>query len=64
MSVSLTGRKVFACYGLQCEVFYQQMQRAVDKFIAHIVQQISSGKVPVQDLSNGISGGLPDGYDG
>ncbi|CAK8990852.1 Protein terminal ear1-like [Durusdinium trenchii] len=25
-------------------VFYQQMQRAVDKFIAHIVQQISSGK--------------------
>lgn len=26
------------------EVFYQQMQRAVDKFIAHIVQQISSGK--------------------
>ena len=50
---------------MPCSVrFYQQMQRAVDKFIAHIVQQISSGKVPVQDLSNGISGGLPDGYDG
>lgn len=31
----------------QSEAFYIQMQRAVDKFIAHIVQQISSGKVPI-----------------
>jgi len=32
-------------------VFYQQMQRAVDKFIAHIVQQISSGKVQRKNMS-------------
>lgn len=32
-------------------VYYQQMQRAVDKFIAHIVQQISSGKVQRKSMS-------------
>mmetsp|Transcript_49463 Transcript_49463/g.117701 ORF Transcript_49463/g.117701 Transcript_49463/m.117701 type:complete len:531 (-) Transcript_49463:200-1792(-) len=32
-------------------VFFQQMQRAVDKFIAHIVQQISSGKVQRKNMS-------------
>merc|ERR1719222_1862913 len=32
-------------------IFYQQMQRAVDKFIAHIVQQISSGKVQRRNMS-------------
>lgn len=32
-------------------VFYQQMQRAVDKFISHIVQQISSGKVQRKNMS-------------
>lgn len=32
-------------------VYYQQMQRAVDKFIAHIVQQISSGKVQRKNMS-------------
>merc|ERR1712050_182978 len=32
-------------------VFYQQMQKAVDKFIAHIVQQISSGKVQRKNMS-------------
>merc|ERR1712187_54261 len=32
-------------------VFYAQMQRAVDKFIAHIVQQISSGKVQRKNMS-------------
>merc|ERR1712187_1051406 len=31
--------------------FYAQMQRAVDKFIAHIVQQISSGKVQRKNMS-------------
>ena len=29
------------------KVYFGQMQRAVDKFIAHIVQQISTGKVPL-----------------
>merc|ERR1712066_959271 len=32
-------------------VYYQQMQRAVDKFIAHIAQQISSGKVQRKNMS-------------
>merc|ERR1712050_472088 len=32
-------------------VFYQMMQRAVDKFITHIVQQISSGKVQRKNMS-------------
>eukprot|EP00405_Crypthecodinium_cohnii_P032219 CAMPEP_0206520126 /NCGR_PEP_ID=MMETSP0324_2-20121206/65588_1 /ASSEMBLY_ACC=CAM_ASM_000836 /TAXON_ID=2866 /ORGANISM="Crypthecodinium cohnii, Strain Seligo" /LENGTH=295 /DNA_ID=CAMNT_0054013813 /DNA_START=30 /DNA_END=914 /DNA_ORIENTATION=+ len=32
-------------------LFFQQMQRAVDKFIAHIVQQISSGKVQRKNMS-------------
>jgi len=32
-------------------VYFQQMQRAVDKFIAHIVQQISSGKVQRKNMS-------------
>merc|ERR1719181_271968 len=32
-------------------VFFQQMQRAVDKFIAHIVQQISAGKVQRKNMS-------------
>merc|ERR1719231_2131890 len=32
-------------------VFFQQMQRAVDKFISHIVQQISSGKVQRKNMS-------------
>jgi len=32
-------------------IYYQQMQRAVDKFIAHIVQQISSGKVQRKNMS-------------
>merc|ERR1712232_693610 len=32
-------------------IFYGQMQRAVDKFIAHIVQQISSGKVQGKNMS-------------
>merc|ERR1712060_550588 len=32
-------------------VFYAQMQRAVDKFNAHIVQQISSGKVQRKNMS-------------
>merc|ERR1712232_846090 len=31
--------------------FFQQMQRAVDKFVAHIVQQISSGKVQRKNMS-------------
>jgi len=31
--------------------FYQQMQRAVDKFIAHIVQQVNSGKVQRKNIS-------------
>lgn len=31
--------------------FYSQMQRTVDKFIAHIVQQISSGKVQRKNMS-------------
>merc|ERR1712232_1044647 len=31
--------------------YFQQMQRAVDKFIAHIVQQISSGKVQRKNMS-------------
>merc|ERR1712060_69685 len=32
-------------------VFYNMMQRAVEKFIAHIVQQISSGKVQRKNMS-------------
>mmetsp|Transcript_50001 Transcript_50001/g.88049 ORF Transcript_50001/g.88049 Transcript_50001/m.88049 type:complete len:533 (-) Transcript_50001:74-1672(-) len=32
-------------------VYFQQTQRAVDKFIAHIVQQISSGKVQRKNMS-------------
>jgi len=32
-------------------VYFQQMQRAVDKFIAHIVQQISAGKVQRKNMS-------------
>lgn len=32
-------------------VFFQQLQRAVDKFIAHIVHQISSGKVQRKNMS-------------
>merc|ERR1740117_2031995 len=32
-------------------VYFQQMQKAVDKFIAHIVQQISSGKVQRKNMS-------------
>eukprot|EP00929_Paragymnodinium_shiwhaense_P008151 TRINITY_DN112090_c0_g1_i1.p2 TRINITY_DN112090_c0_g1~~TRINITY_DN112090_c0_g1_i1.p2 ORF type:complete len:541 (+),score=204.59 TRINITY_DN112090_c0_g1_i1:90-1712(+) len=32
-------------------VFCQQMQRTVDKFIAHIVQQIASGKVQRKNMS-------------
>lgn len=32
-------------------VFFQQMQKAVDKFIAQIVQQISSGKVQRKNMS-------------
>lgn len=32
-------------------VFFQQMQRAVDKFITHIVQQISAGKVQRKNMS-------------
>merc|ERR1712113_803158 len=32
-------------------IFYTQMQRAVDKFIAHIVSQISSGKVQRKNMS-------------
>merc|ERR1719382_1034492 len=32
-------------------LYFQQMQRAVDKFIAHIVQQISSGKVQRKNMS-------------
>jgi len=32
-------------------VYFGQMQRAVDKFIAHIVQQISSGKVQRKNMS-------------
>merc|ERR1719461_1974044 len=32
-------------------VSFQQMQRAVDRFIAHIVQQISSGKVQRKNMS-------------
>merc|ERR1712232_1397783 len=31
--------------------YFQGMQRAVDKFIAHIVQQISSGKVQRKNMS-------------
>merc|ERR1712135_280734 len=32
-------------------IYFQQMQRAVDKFIAHIVQQISAGKVQRKNMS-------------
>merc|ERR1712232_510684 len=32
-------------------VFYNMMQRAVDKFISHIAQQISSGKVQRKNMS-------------
>jgi len=32
-------------------IYFQQMQRAVDKFIQHIVQQISSGKVQRKNMS-------------
>jgi len=32
-------------------IYYQQMQKAVEKFIAHIVQQISSGKVQRKNMS-------------
>lgn len=32
-------------------IFFQQMQKAVDKFIQHIVQQISSGKVQRKNMS-------------
>merc|ERR1711920_1160960 len=32
-------------------VFYAQMQRAVDKFIDHIVRQIESGKVQRKNMS-------------
>merc|ERR1719240_2512858 len=32
-------------------VYFGQMQRAVDKFISHIVQQISSGKVQRKNMS-------------
>merc|ERR1719271_1190208 len=32
-------------------VYFQQMQRAVDKFIGHIVQQISAGKVQRKNMS-------------
>merc|ERR1712066_84607 len=32
-------------------VYFQQMQRAVDKFIAHIIQQISAGKVQRKNMS-------------
>jgi hypothetical protein len=32
-------------------VFFQQMQQAVNKFIAHIVQQISAGKVQRKNMS-------------
>jgi len=32
-------------------VYFSQMQRAVDKFIAHIVQQISTGKVQRKNMS-------------
>jgi len=32
-------------------VYFQQMQKAVDKFIAHIVQQISAGKVQRKNMS-------------
>merc|ERR1712187_380459 len=31
--------------------FFEHMRRAVDKFIAHIVQQISSGKVQRKNMS-------------
>jgi hypothetical protein len=31
--------------------YFQQIQRAIDKFIAHIVQQISSGKVQRKNMS-------------
>jgi hypothetical protein len=31
--------------------FFQEMQKAVDKFIAHIVQQISAGKVQRKNMS-------------
>merc|ERR1740117_2068723 len=31
--------------------YFVQMQRAVDKFIAHIVQQISAGKVQRKNMS-------------
>merc|ERR1719359_2759921 len=32
-------------------LFFQTMQRAVDKFIGHIVQQISAGKVQRKNMS-------------
>merc|ERR1712066_563681 len=32
-------------------VYYQQMQRAVDKFITHIMQQIQTGKVQRKNMS-------------
>merc|ERR1719160_2421486 len=35
--------------------FFQQMHRAVDKFVAHITQQISSGKVQRKNMSQAAS---------
>merc|ERR1719379_674173 len=32
-------------------VYFQQMHRAVDKFVAHIVQQISTGKVQRKNMA-------------